>query len=121
MDNATKAKIIAMAINEEPRTLIAKMAGCHTSSVFSVITRARRQGVNIPYLKSGPKLGSKFPSGTSSPRVYTEKQVMAALAPHAKPRDLTTHELASKILKTVAENNLVDAVLDDAEELNQDG
>lgn len=43
-----------------------------------------------------------------------QREVLAALRPHASRREITVNELARRIVEAAIEGKLIDAVLDDA-------
>lgn len=103
--SALDATIIAMAKQRICAPAIAAQTGVARSTVYGVINRARRMGEDIPALSRRGKKGKR--SVPMSPALRD------ALAPHAARRGLSPAELAETILRQVAGECLVDAVLDD--------
>lgn len=53
------------------------------------------------------------PSETRRKTVTVDRDILATLTPHAEAREITANELARRILANVADDNLIDAILDD--------
>lgn len=53
------------------------------------------------------------PSETHRRTVAVDTDILDALEPHAAARAISTNELARRILAAVADDNLIDAILDD--------
>jgi len=69
--------------------------------IYRVLEEARRNGLTIPNFREDMAEG------------LLSRQVRDALMPHAAVRHITVTLLVRRILAKVAEDNLVDAVLDD--------
>ncbi|RWE55181.1 MAG: hypothetical protein E5V22_31835 [Mesorhizobium sp.] len=83
---------------------IAERIGIDVKTVSALECSARRWREKAPNFVR-PSAGS-FPIG-----------VRERLRPHARARDISVDTLIRRLVETVAFGNLVDAVLDDAEEL----
>jgi hypothetical protein len=86
---------------------------------------AQRLGIPVKTVAaleaSGRRRGQGSGVGSSRPRSAIEitADIREQLRSHARRRDTTVELLAASILQTVAFAGLVDAVLDDAEELER--
>ena len=85
---------------------IAEQLGIRVERVYHAFRTARRNGIDVP------KYGTTGMRHTET-RVKINPALRGVLAPHAATRGLKTGELAQLILRTVAEDGLIDAVLDD--------
>lgn len=90
----------------------------------STVAIARMIGID-PKTVSALELGSGRARSARTPRPHEEMcrtvlfpiDVLAALGPHAAKRGIHPNHLARLIVSTVIDENMVDAVLDDAEDL----
>lgn len=85
---------------------IAERLGIPVQRVYRAFLIARRNGIKVP------KYDTNGLRHTQS-RLMIAPELRGALAPHATARGLNTGELARRILHRVAEDGLIDAVLDD--------
>lgn len=91
---------------------IAKGLEISVEAVYGALYRARQAGINVPKLRTGCPAGLR-----TGKRIRITNQTFHALTPPAHRRGLDVHELGALILTTVAEQGLVDAVLDDGGDL----
>lgn len=96
--------VLALRAQGLKPAIVAQRIGIPVKTVAALEASANRRGT-----------GSKRPLATIEITVDIREQ----LRPHARRRDTTVELLATRILQTVAFAELVDAVLDDAEELKQ--
>jgi hypothetical protein len=87
-------RVIASRIGIEPKTVTALEASAQRDS------RTQRRETELP----------------SWHTVAIDNDVLRALRPHALRRGLTVTALARQLLATLADDDLVDALLDDADE-----
>jgi len=85
---------------------IAKRLGLLESTVSSHIDYARKK-------RGLPPLRKRRPSETAARTVAVPRDVLAALGPAAARRGITINELARQLLEAIADDDIVDAVLDD--------
>ena len=95
---------IALARQGHPPAEIAVRTGLAVNSVYHYLAGARRDGVDVPKFKSGPRLGSV---------VCIDADTARALRPHANRRFCSTDELARQIVQRAASGGLIDVILDD--------
>lgn len=109
-DDSLDAVVSALAGQAVRASDIARRIGVTPSRVHSVLHYLRRHGAEFPRVKSGP---SGAPQGARLTRLSGE--VRAALAPYAAARQMSVKALSVQILRIVARDRLVDAILDDGE------
>ncbi|RWE96807.1 hypothetical protein [Mesorhizobium sp.] len=97
------AAVLAYRKEGRTRDWIARQIGVDVKTVSALECSARRHREKTPDFVR-PSCGS-FPIG-----------VRERLRPHARARDISVDTLIRRLVETVALGNLVDAVLDDAEE-----
>ncbi len=76
------------------------------NTIYAWISQARRDGVDIPPFRRGGRRTSVI--------LTLPAQVVQALRPEARARDIPVRELALDILREVAVSDLAAALLDDA-------
>jgi transposase len=102
--------VLMLARKGLPPREIARRFGITANSVSCRLHYWRKQGVALP----APKVGR--PKGTARAHLTrTTRQLHEDLQPYAARRCLTVKELCRRILNAVAEDDLVDAILDDLE------
>ena len=105
-----RAEIVALAQQGIAPREIALQLGCQPSTVHHYLWLARREdGFNGRF-----KTGSPREVGSSS--TVIPRRLADVLRPAAAARGLTVNALAQSILARVAEDGLIDAVLDDGAE-----
>ncbi|WP_039017323.1 hypothetical protein [Halocynthiibacter namhaensis] len=82
-------------------------SGVKLNTVNRYLSRARQQGVVFP---DGLKVYRKSLDYT------VPKSVRAMILPYAKRRKMSVSDLAAKLITTIAEDELIDAVLDDGKQ-----
>ncbi|MDK3072731.1 hypothetical protein QO034_06385 [Sedimentitalea sp. JM2-8] len=85
---------------------IAARLGMTPDQVYNSISRARSRGEDIPPFSRKTSVGR-------SRRLFIPTHVLDLLAPHAQARQTDMFDLAGRIIAVVAEENMIDAVLDD--------
>ncbi len=76
------------------------------------LSKARAAGVDIPKFRGGPRMGRAAK--------VIPADIAHALEPHAQERGLQVADLVRRLIEAIVEADLVDAVLDDAEWLEQE-
>lgn len=108
-----KDRIIAAACEGKRPTLIARDLDAALTTVYSVISAARRNGYHIPHFHTGPIA----PGGTAAPRqeirFHLDPDTGATLAAEASARGLPPSRLARQLVTLIAEDALFGALLDD--------
>lgn len=99
-----KAATLALARKGLDQHEIAKAIGSWPSNVAAILSQLRKEG-------ELPPLARFIPSG----HMPLDRNLLAALAPHAEKRGITPPRLAERLLTVIAGEDLVDAVLDDGE------
>ncbi len=102
----TFESIVSLAKARHQPTAIADRLGLSRETVYNYISRARREGIDIPHFKrrqADPRVG----------RIVVSAKVMNSLKTAASARGLTVGELATRLLGHIVLDNLMDAVLDD--------
>jgi len=105
-----EAETLRLAREGVPPRKIAVLLGCQPSTVHHYLWKARREGV----FEGRFKTGSDDSPGTWSAQM--PRELAESLRPIAESRGMTLGHLARTILVRVAEDNLVDAVLDDQDD-----
>lgn len=93
---------------------IAEMLGLKPETVHTALSCARRRGVDVPRFNTGRPTGR-----TQEARIAFPGRILTKLETAAQRRNLTTRELARLLLERVVLDDLVDAVLDDADWLKE--
>ena len=91
---------------------IAEKLGCAPGTIHHYLSRARAAGLDIPKFRGGARMGR------AAKVIPTE--IARALEPHAQARGLKVADLVRRLLEETIRADLVDAVLDDAEWLEQE-
>lgn len=92
--------------------------GMSTSQIGNALGIENKTVVALEIGSSRPKR-EPTPSTMLGRTVVIPTDVLDALGPHAARRCISVNSLARLIVSTVIDENMVDAVLDDAEELVQ--
>ena len=101
--------IVRLAKASTPRDEIARQTGLTVAQVYGVIQHARRNDEQIPELPGGTPADSDW--------VRLSQSLKSMLEADAARRGISPAALARRLLFTVARENLVDSVLDDADEI----
>jgi DNA-binding CsgD family transcriptional regulator len=105
-----EAESLRLACEGVPPREIAVRLGCQPSTVYHYLWKARREG----NFEGRFKTGTEGNRGTWSAQI--PRELAETLRPMAEVRGMTLGDLARSVLSRVAEDNLVDAVLDDHDE-----
>lgn len=108
IDPALRQQIIALAAAGNPPRHIAAMIKhkLPLDRIGDVVLRARKNGIDIPHFRS--------PNGSRQRRsVEFPAETLELLIPHAQRRNITPNELMRRIIDTLIDSDLIDAVLDD--------
>lgn len=97
--------ITTMALTGMSPKQIAQSADIPTHQVYSALQYSRSLGVEIPGFKKGPKAGDAF----------LLADIVNELKPHAARRGLVVGELIQRLLQVIADEEMVDTILDDGE------
>jgi len=103
--------IIRLAREGWPRTQIAHQTGCTLDQVYHRISRARQKGEDIPKAAKGWKRSADLRA------VMLTKRFRDELFAAASARGLKPHELAARLLAIAIDEDLIDGILDDADEI----
>lgn len=88
---------------------IARKIGIDVKSVSALeASAARKRGIERPIRQAAPSTSKQH-------TVCIDNDVLRTLRPHAAKRGLSVNALARLLLATVADDNLVDALLDDGD------
>lgn len=90
---------------------IAAHLNIEIESVYNRLSYARRKGLAVPRFTTSD-------GGPSGGRALIPEQTLEGLKGHAAKRGMEPRELASLIIVTVVDCGLIDAVLDDGEEID---
>lgn len=103
-------RIIALGLDGFRPNVISDRLGCNVHTVYVTLSRARKDGWNIPRHRSGKVRAPARPVVLNLP-----PEVASGLTPAARARKLTPHQLAERLVTVIAENGngLADAVMDD--------
>lgn len=82
---------------------IADLLGVPSTTVSALLSSAKRQRDHVE----------------NNATVVVPKHVLRALCPAAERRAIHVHELVRRLLETIADDSLVDSVLDDVEDLER--
>ena len=104
-------RILDLACKGHPPREISAMMGMDANTVSGLLCYERRKGNAIPHFKTGPGLVGHTRFVILDP----PRGLRDALIPHAEARGVTVSELAGALLKTLARDDLVDAILDDGD------
>lgn len=85
--------------------------GIKRGTIYTYISNARSKGISIPRFSNA---GIAHSTGT---RFSLRKDISTRLKPQADRRNISVSALAHTLLETIANSDLVDAVLDDREEI----
>lgn len=108
----TETKIVAYAkLGYPPRLICHQVPGLSLRDVQRIVTKARAAGIVIDRFRQRP--GGR---GGGSISVTLGTKTMVDLAPFARRRGRTVNELVRAIVNAILADNLIDAVLDDADE-----
>lgn len=111
----TKAATIIEAARTGTRPgEIARRHGIHVSTVYSTLKNARRRGLPIPRFQGTPPIGTAPVGIGQEVRFLICPDVAARLTAEAARRLTTPRQLVRDIFTAVVEDNLFDAVLDEA-------
>ena len=95
----------ALALEGHPPGVIAQRMGIKLTNVHSLLDYAKR--------KAEGSARAPRPAEANARTVVVSKDVLEALRPHAARRGISVNELARRILAVVADDGIVDGVLDD--------
>lgn len=101
--------VIDLALQRVPPRVIAHRLNLPREKVYTVLQSARRNGLELPRFSC--KAGNLSPGPTRT--VLTETTTLDALVPHATKRGWSVNALCRLLLQAIADEQLVDAVLDD--------
>lgn len=105
------AAVQALRVQGLTTKQIANRIGIETKTVTALEASARRSGS----AKTGLPRGRYMPSPQNT--VEMDVNTIRALRPHAARRSTTVAHLAKQLLAVLADDNLVDALLDDADQV----
>lgn len=109
-DDSLDAPVRRAAAQGIGAAFIARELGVTPNRVHAVLARLRRNGEVFPRVRPGPALRLQ------GLRLSTLDGVTRrAFEPHAAAREVSIRQLVHLILRTVARDDLVDAILDDKE------
>ena len=103
--------IVQMAIAGVPPHGIERKIVVARHTIYMVLARARRDGAAVPFFSTAGEPRGKSLSGLS--RVMVRADIVARLGDAAQRRGVDVERLARRLIETVVEEDLVDAVLDD--------
>jgi len=83
---------------------IASILNICVQTVYAKVREARSNGINIPQISRAEAVKRRIP---------ITPEIRRSLEPHALARGLTPIELGERLICVIAENDLVNAVLDD--------
>lgn len=107
------AEIVSRVVAGEKPLTLATEYGVSRSAIYQAIEAARLAGVAVPDFTDGRPRGERAPRAS----VRVGNKLQAALGQHAARRRIDIATLCRLILNAVADGGLVDAVLDDADEI----
>jgi len=109
---SSEARIVALARGGMKPALIAAETGLRPATVYHYLNKARKRGEPIPHFQPG--------SGWRGQRflIPLDLELQAALSRAAARRDIDARELARRLLIACVEGALIDAVLDDRDEVS---
>lgn len=90
---------------------VAELLGVVPNTVYRYLSKARRAGVPVP--RRYPGAGPKTP--VASRRVHLPARLKRLVEPFAIAKDISPEELAHRLLEATIADDLVDAVLGEAE------
>jgi len=103
--------IVALALKRVRPLQIAERFGIPVGRVYSRLSQARREGIDIPrFTTNGLTMAHK-----GSRHVVLPLAVADALAERARQYEMSQSEFAAALLSVIVEDNLFDAVFDDAD------
>lgn len=105
-----RAQIIARVRAGERPTEIAHALNCGRPTVYDYIWKARLAGEQLPRFPRGRLVGTMT--------VSFPPHIRRALTQHAELRGMEPNELALLLLQCVIDAGLIDAVLDDRDEVD---
>lgn len=100
----TYERVVFLISNGHPPVEIADSLNVTVQTVYQKIKEARKKGISMPRILTFEAIKLRIPV---APMTRT------LLEPHASARGLTPIELGEILIRTIAENDLVNAVLDD--------
>ena len=110
MTSAKAQRIVKMLKSGEHCRPIAATVGVSVGYVYMVRSRARAEGETFPVLARA--------TGQSSERgVHLSRRFQTELTSAARRRGLQAHQLATRILALAIDEQLIDGILDDADEM----
>ncbi len=102
---ATRAAV-QLALDGQTADLIAARLDLSRARVRTILRAAHAAGFAVDAT-------ARAPGAAPAVHVVIGRRVLEALAPHARARALSPDQLAQRLLATVSEGDLVNAVLDD--------
>lgn len=102
-------RVVQMALGGTPPREIARKTGLSVNTIYSDLSWARKNGVDLPHFTTG----AERRSGTRV--VNVPDHILAALSHAALARGVSTPKLVERLLTAIARDDLVEAVLDDGE------
>ncbi len=112
MSSQTYHKAVALAREGLRPADIAERVGCAPGTVHHYLSQARANGEDVPRFRGGPRM--------RRPVKGIPAHLARALEPHAGRRGLDVATLLKRLIEEIVKADLVDAVLDDAEWLDQE-
>lgn len=103
----TKEKVIALALAGKPPAQIEREIGVSRYDIYPVIQYARSCGAAIPVF---PK---RHAGEAAAGRVIVPLELTNRFLPAAAARRVTVGALIRELLYTIADDKLIDAILDD--------
>ncbi|MGD9862564.1 MAG: hypothetical protein AB7S99_05060 [Pseudodonghicola sp.] len=106
MPSPTYSRVVALAKDGMPPRKIAVELGIAPRSAHDYLKTARRNGETIPRFDGGGRPVGEYRT------LHIKREALEKLATIANERGVQTIQLAADLLNTIAEDDLVDAVLD---------
>lgn len=100
-----KEAIINLGVTGMLPSEIAIRLGRPVTTVYAYLAEGRNEGHPIPRHKGHGNRGRAF--------ILPPMDVVRALQPHAERRGVSVRELGLQLLETIADEGLVDAILDE--------
>ncbi len=112
MSSATYHKAVELARDGLRPADIAEKVGCAPATIHHYLSQARANGEDIPRFRGGPRMRRSVKG--------VPAHLARALDPHAGRRGMDVATLVKRLIEEIVKADLVDAVLDDAEWLEQE-
>lgn len=117
LNPAQQERVVALARKGlPPRSIVVAMDGAaRIGDVYALLTAARKLDTTIPRFGAGDngRSGKADPQHDAQTAVLVPTSLLTRLRPHAARRDIGVDHLVRALLTTIADENLVNATLDD--------